>query len=189
MKQLILTFTACLIISTLGYSQSFLPIKDPNYKGVKVYSGSGYSGVATSCTSLSATYSFPSGISSVKVYGAWKLVNQSNGLAIREDDATYNGSGGGNWKLEKSNEKFHGIAYSESNFSGQATYLKMYKNEQLYEDMKSLKLNLPAHVGWADFTGYQKTYQAGNYSSLPYDLARADLHIKYATPVISRVTN
>lgn len=181
MKNLFVFFLSLLFFSTQVSAQSLATIRDPNYKGVKVFEDGGYRGASVPCTVEGNIYSFPQGIGSVKVYGAWKLVHQTNGLEITADDVTYNGSGSGSWKLERTNDKYFGIAYTGVNYTGEATYLKMYKNENLHSDMKSLKLGMPANLGWSQYSGYQTKYQSGDYSTLPYDLARVDINIRYKT--------
>ena len=179
MKVLVLSLMAIFTLQTVS-AQTTTSIQDPNYVGVKVYSSTGYSGAATACTDLNATYQFPGGIGSVKVYGPWKLVNTSSNLSISEDDSHYNGSGSGTWKLEQTSEKYFGIIYSDPNYRGQATYVKLNKTENFFETGKSMKLKRPANVGWSDASGYQRTFKAGNYAKLRKDLARIDLHMKYS---------
>ncbi len=179
MKVLFLSFMVFFTYQ-MNSAQSTKSIHDPNYTGVKVYSSSGYTGAATSCTNVNSTYEFPGGISSVKVYGPWKLVNTSNGLSISEDDSHYNGNGGGTWRLEQTSDKYFGIIYSDSQYSGQATYVKLNKTENFFENGKSMKLKRPAKVGWSNYTGYQRTFKAGNYPNLRKELARIDVNMKYS---------
>ena len=175
MKSFILFLT--LVIPMTLFSQQLKPfkgVKDANYWGVKVYSGSGYTGSATYCTQRNQTYTFPQGIGSVKVYGPWKLVQGS--LEITEDDASHGGSGGGTWTLRKTSDKYSGIVYTNANYSGQATYLKGGVAQLTGSGtFRSLKLVTPAKIGWHGVTGLQKCIR-GNHATLENVGARIDIN-------------
>ena len=165
MKSLIL-FISIVLPMTL-FSQQLKPlkgVKDPNYWGVKVYAGVGYSGTATYCTTKNQSYTFPQGINSVKVYGPWKLVQGNQ--EIDKDDANYDGSGGGSWTLRKTSDKYSGIVYTGANYSGQATYLKQGTANLTGDNtFRSLKLVAAGKVGWSGVTGLQKCLR-GNHPTL-----------------------
>ena len=186
MKNLLKVLTLFLFLSQMVAAQSTRSIVDSKYHGIKVYSGTGYSGSATELDPIDGrVVTFPNGIGSVKIYGAWKLVNQDNGLVISQDDSHYNGNGGGTWIVEETSDKYFGIAYTGNNFSGEATYLKLNKTESFYAPIKSLKLIRPARIGWASATGYQRRYLAGEHPRLPKELGRIDINMKYAKPKVA----
>jgi hypothetical protein len=163
---------------TAQTASKFGMVWDSNYQGVKVFAATGFSGTTTVCIKEGAIYSFPQGIKSVKVYGPWRLVNTSNSLVISQDDPYYNGTGGGTWRLEKTSERFYGIAYSQANFKGEATFLKIGRTTSFHTPVKSLLLGLPAKLGYSNTTGYQ-TCTRGKKKSLRYPVARVDLDWKY----------
>ncbi len=175
MKSLIL-FISIVMPMTLFSQQLkvYKPIKDPNYWGVKVYSGSGYSGTAIYCTTRNQSYTFPQGIGSVKVYGPWKLVQGNQ--EITEDRSSYNGSGGGSWTLIKTSDRYSGIVYTGANYSGQATYLKQGVATLTGNGtFRSLKLVSPAKIGWYGVTGLQKCLR-GDHPTLQNVGARIEIN-------------
>ncbi|MCB0666595.1 MAG: hypothetical protein KDC80_12255, partial [Saprospiraceae bacterium] len=181
MKKLLFIFFLSVCSASVFSQLKIGTIKiDPNYKGVKVYSGNGYSGSATTCLNVGQSYTFPNGIGSVKVYGPYKLEHQNGSVNIEEDDPQFNGSGSGTWTLRKTATKYYGIAYSSTNFGGQATYLKLGRNENIGFAAKSLKTGYPAKIGFATSTGYGPCWPADRYSTCSQDVARVDISLQYS---------
>ena len=180
MKKIIISISTCLLIASGLQAQISKTgsVTDPNYQGVKVFSSTGYSGSATTCNIVGRTYTFPKGIKSVKVYGAYKLVNINNSLSLTQDDPYYSSSGGGTWKLVRTTDRYYGIAYSESNYSGEATYLKLGRKTDFFKPVKSLKLGVAAKIGYSNSTGYQECI-TGYHKTLGSPVSRVDINWSY----------
>ncbi len=154
-------------------------IKDAAYWGVRIFEDAGFSGNHETYASDGETFTAPFDFRSVKIYGPWKLVRVGTPISIRVDDPSFNASSSGTWRVVKTDDSYSCIVYTESNYNGEATYLKGGKHQDLFDNFESLKLRGAASkVGYANASGFQKCYK-DKVSNLPYPGARIDISIRY----------
>ena len=118
-------------------SQEEINIIDPNNIGVILYSDENYQGDEKRLVKFDTRYNSDFVVKSIKVLGNYKL-HSSRQVIISSDTKKITLSDEFFW-IEESNSFHVAIAYSDTNFKGQATYLKVF---QVYnsDSIKSLKM-------------------------------------------------